>query len=556
MIEYISTEIIDGNPYQRRLDLGDVQALADDIAINGMVSIPLARRVGDRVQLAFGHRRRAAWELSRPGQRMPLEVREITDRQMADYVIAENSQRKDLSAIEKAVSIQDYIAEFDVTQTEAASRFGMTQAAASNLLRLLKLPEPTRELVHLGELPERLARQLVPLVEAAPKEVVRVAAEVAKLETGDKEEGLVDGMADILKKAAKVLDRDGGWPLDWKPESPPAPVTAPCKACPHHVELKGRGWGDYCIASGGCFEAMQQAWLDHELARLSKKYKVPIGPVDGETVYVLDLTWNNRHKAEELLKKKKSKCFRLIPKPKGERDWHYSEHKSVLGSDVVLLGSTEKGILDKKAAEIRKEAAANATPEELAAMNEVEEEKREEGRQQRAALRRARHDIAWMVANAAEAMAKKMVCSGGILDLVEMWQRNNDRDPDYQWVEYTHYIKTLDRKVKKSEGAERELALRTYIIARHMGAKISAYRPEEQFDFARAIGKVKESAAAFWLGLPVGWDNVPVHKTATNCHVCGRFSSMDDRITKIEEGQGWQVDKKGRVTCSEECRSR
>lgn len=75
-VRQVPVEIIESNPYQMRdgEDPEHIARLADSIARDGLLQLPLARPTGtgDRVQLAFGHSRLAAYkqlqERSRNGE--------------------------------------------------------------------------------------------------------------------------------------------------------------------------------------------------------------------------------------------------------------------------------------------------------------------------------------------------------------------------------------------------------------------------------------------------------------------------------------------------------
>jgi ParB family chromosome partitioning protein len=82
---------------------------------------------------------------------------------MAELAIVENVQRKDLNAIEKAVSFQRYIEEYQCTQEDLASRVHIDRSTVANLIRLLELPEEIKQLVMSGEISQGHARALLPL---------------------------------------------------------------------------------------------------------------------------------------------------------------------------------------------------------------------------------------------------------------------------------------------------------------------------------------------------------------------------------------------------------
>jgi ParB family chromosome partitioning protein len=117
------------NPYQTRTeeDPEVVQRLADSIAAEGMLQLPIGRPLPSdafHVQLAFGHSRLAAhYLLGR--ESMPVEVRELTDRQMAELAIRENRDRSDLSPIEEARAMFAYQRDFGATTDEVGALWGL-----------------------------------------------------------------------------------------------------------------------------------------------------------------------------------------------------------------------------------------------------------------------------------------------------------------------------------------------------------------------------------------------------------------------------------------------
>src|SRR3972149_6157290 len=80
--------------------------------------------IDGHVQLAFGHPRLAAHQLLKR-KTMPVEVRELTDRQMAELAIRENRDRSDLSPIEEARAMHAYMRDFSATPAEVAARWGL-----------------------------------------------------------------------------------------------------------------------------------------------------------------------------------------------------------------------------------------------------------------------------------------------------------------------------------------------------------------------------------------------------------------------------------------------
>ena len=124
----------------------------------------VVRRNEGRFQLVSGERRlraatMAGWE------KVPAQIRDADDRQMAELAIVENIQRKDLNPLEKAASFQRYLEKYGCTQEELASRVKVDRSTIANLVRLLELPEPVQASVRGGAITQGHARALLPLGE-------------------------------------------------------------------------------------------------------------------------------------------------------------------------------------------------------------------------------------------------------------------------------------------------------------------------------------------------------------------------------------------------------
>ena len=75
--------------------------------------------------------------------------------------IIENMQREDLNAIEEAEAIDKMLTTYGLTQEQVSKSMGKSRPYITNALRLLKLPEPIRNMVVAGELSQGHARALV-----------------------------------------------------------------------------------------------------------------------------------------------------------------------------------------------------------------------------------------------------------------------------------------------------------------------------------------------------------------------------------------------------------
>jgi ParB/RepB/Spo0J family partition protein len=186
MMKEVALDQIRANPWQTRMvepPEDYIEELAADIRANGLLQMPVGRRSGEGVELAFGHNRLAAFRLNQVGYlgpaTMPVEVRELSDQQMAALAWSENEKRRDLSPLERAQAVRKRMDSFGWTQDDAAAELGISRPAVGNLLRLLKLPDGVQAGLQDGAISERSALALLSLFDLPER--VRKAAEAGYL---------------------------------------------------------------------------------------------------------------------------------------------------------------------------------------------------------------------------------------------------------------------------------------------------------------------------------------------------------------------------------------
>jgi ParB family chromosome partitioning protein len=162
--QWLALASIDRNPYQPRttFDEADIADLCDSIRTHGFLQAIVVRRIDGRYQLIAGERRMRAAQMA-GWERVPVQIRDVPDQQMAELAIVENIQRKDLNPIEKAASFQRYMDEYQCTQEDLAGRVNIDRSTIANLVRLLELPSVVKDMVSRGELTAGHARALLPL---------------------------------------------------------------------------------------------------------------------------------------------------------------------------------------------------------------------------------------------------------------------------------------------------------------------------------------------------------------------------------------------------------
>lgn len=146
-----------------RMDQVALAELAASIRAQGLMQPILVRPVvSGAYEIIAGERRWRAAQLAELKE-VPVVVRQVADEAALAMALIENIQREDLNALEEALGIQRLIDEFGMTHDSAASALGRSRSAVSNLLRLLGLPEPVREMLQCGEIDMGHARALLSL---------------------------------------------------------------------------------------------------------------------------------------------------------------------------------------------------------------------------------------------------------------------------------------------------------------------------------------------------------------------------------------------------------
>lgn len=154
--------------YQPRshMDEASLNDLAASIKAQGIMQPILVRQLKDgSYEIIAGERRWRAAQLAGLSH-VPVLVRSVPDSAALAMALIENIQRENLNPLEEAVGIQRLIDEFKMTHQVAADAVGRSRSAASNLLRLLKLPKAVQNLLAENKLDMGHARALLPLESA------------------------------------------------------------------------------------------------------------------------------------------------------------------------------------------------------------------------------------------------------------------------------------------------------------------------------------------------------------------------------------------------------
>ena len=190
-----------------RMDQEALKELAESIKTQGVIQPILVRPVAaGKFEIIAGERR---WRAARMAglQAVPVVVRDIPDSQALAVALIENIQREDLNPLEQAVGIQRLTQEFGLTHQSAAEVLGRSRAAVTNLLRLLELAPPVRELLAAGKLDMGHARALLALPALRQ---VELAKEIAAkgLTVRDVEKRVGELVSRPKPRIPRTVDRD------------------------------------------------------------------------------------------------------------------------------------------------------------------------------------------------------------------------------------------------------------------------------------------------------------------------------------------------------------
>ncbi|MBL8659903.1 MAG: ParB/RepB/Spo0J family partition protein [Rhodospirillales bacterium] len=163
-----------------------LEELARSIADRGVLQPLLVRRhpeEEDAYEIIAGERR---WRAAQRAQvhEVPVVVKELSDGEALEIALVENIQRQDLSPLEEAEGYRRLMEEFAHSQDDLARSVGKSRSHVANMMRLLSLPDPVKELVDEGALSAGHARALVAAddPEAAARLVVKRGLNVRQTE--------------------------------------------------------------------------------------------------------------------------------------------------------------------------------------------------------------------------------------------------------------------------------------------------------------------------------------------------------------------------------------
>ena len=147
---------------RKNFDDESLEELANSIKADGVIQPIVVRKVDDKYEIIAGERRFRASKLAGL-EKVPVVVKNVTDRKARELALVENIQREDLNPIEEAISLKTLMEEYKLTQQELSDIIGKSRSYIANNLRLLNLSDYIKEYLIRGELSPSQGRTLLSL---------------------------------------------------------------------------------------------------------------------------------------------------------------------------------------------------------------------------------------------------------------------------------------------------------------------------------------------------------------------------------------------------------
>jgi len=151
------------NPNQPRKNFDEeaLQELASSIKLHGVIQPLVVNKTDDDNYMIIAGERR--WRASNMAglEKVPVVIKNYTEKQVKEIAIIENLQREDLNPIEAARAIKQLMEEYNLTQETVSDRIGKSRSSVANTLRLLSLYPDVIHMIESGRLSSGHARSLV-----------------------------------------------------------------------------------------------------------------------------------------------------------------------------------------------------------------------------------------------------------------------------------------------------------------------------------------------------------------------------------------------------------
>lgn len=177
------------NPNQPRsvFPAESLEELAESIREKGIIQPLIVRPTNSgSYEIVAGERR---WRAARMAgySMIPSLIKDVSDAESLEFALIENIQREDLNALDTAEAYEKLLNRYSYTQETLSRKIGKDRSSITNYLRLLKLPDPIKQLVREEKISLGHAKALLSLEDVRSQlafslQVVRKRMSVRELE--------------------------------------------------------------------------------------------------------------------------------------------------------------------------------------------------------------------------------------------------------------------------------------------------------------------------------------------------------------------------------------
>lgn len=208
-VDELNINDITPNPNQPRkhFDQDALQELADSIKVHGVIQPLVVNKLENGKYMIIAGERR--WRASKLAglDKVPVVIKNYSDKQVKEISIIENLQREDLNPIEAARAIKQLMEEYSLTQEVVAERIGKSRSNIANTLRLLSLYPDVVKMVEDGRLSSGHAKTLVTIADTTAQIKLARQACDGKMSVRDLEKAVRNYLNPNKPKATKVVEQ-------------------------------------------------------------------------------------------------------------------------------------------------------------------------------------------------------------------------------------------------------------------------------------------------------------------------------------------------------------
>ena len=149
---------------RKRFDEQQLDDLAQSIKNFGIIQPITVIRKNDHYEIVAGERRyRAAKQIGL--DKIPVIIKDISQKEKLEISLVENIQRENLNPIEEALAYSSLIETYNITQEKLAQTLGKSRTSITNSIRLLNLDIQVRSWIMEGKLTPGHARAILSITD-------------------------------------------------------------------------------------------------------------------------------------------------------------------------------------------------------------------------------------------------------------------------------------------------------------------------------------------------------------------------------------------------------